>query len=205
MHNTCSLRSRYLLASLVILLLFTVHCYADSLWKEGSSSPYSTHKAFKTGDVITVIILETTTAQHKAGTDTSAKDDLSIQFRHTIQRLRPLMAPDKTHAVTGSGAHTYAGAGGTTRTSKVQAKIAAVVEKILPNGNLIISGNHKMEVNEELQEITLTGVVRPKDVTLYNTVYSYQVADANVSIRGTGTASEAQAPGWITRILNWIF
>ncbi|MBU1026512.1 MAG: flagellar basal body L-ring protein FlgH, partial [Candidatus Margulisbacteria bacterium] len=47
--------------------------------------------------------------------------------------------------------------------------------------------------------------VRPKDISGANSVYSYQVASAELSVIGTGAVAEAESPGWITRILNWLF
>ena len=62
-----------------------------------------------------------------------------------------------------------------------------------------------MDINDESQEILISGIIRSKDVSPANTVYSYQVADAQVSFKGTGAVQEAEAPGWFTRILNWLF
>jgi flagellar L-ring protein precursor FlgH len=155
------------------------------------------------GDVVNVIILESSTAKNLAGTKTDVKDDLALKLNHTIQKLYPVLGP--TNQITGQFANKYAGGGQTTRGSSVQARVAAWVTDVLPNGNLAIKGRHKIEVNEEIQEITFTGIVRPKDISGANTVYSYQVASANLSIKGTGTVAESEAPGWITRIFNWIF
>jgi flagellar L-ring protein precursor FlgH len=47
--------------------------------------------------------------------------------------------------------------------------------------------------------------VRPKDISGANTVYSYQVASAELTVKGAGAVADAESPGWITRILNWLF
>lgn len=176
---------------------------ADSVWNKESASPYSTQKAYKEGDIINIMIMESTVAQNRAGTDTDVKDDLSMKFTHTLQRLAPVIGTNNQAA--GQFANKYKGLGQTSRSSNVQARIAAWVTEVLPNGNLTIKGNHKVEVNDEVQEITITGVVRPKDISGANTVYSYQVANASLSVRGTGTVAETESPGWLTRIFNWLF
>jgi flagellar L-ring protein precursor FlgH len=121
------------------------------------------------------------------------------------QNIARLGLVDNPHHLIGSGGNVYKGLGATTRTSNVTAKIAAVVVKVLANGNLMISGEHRVEVNDEVQTLKISGMVRPKDVGLQNTVYSYQVAGADVSVKGQGTVGDAESPGVFSRFFNWIF
>lgn len=176
---------------------------ADSVWNKDSSSPYSTQKAYKTGDIISIIILESTVAQNKAGTKSDVRDDLGMKFTHTLQRLAPVIGTN--NQATGQASNRYSGLGQTSRTSSVQARISAWVTEVMPTGNLKIKGRHKVEVNDEIQEITITGVVRAKDISGANTVFSYQVADAELAVKGTGVVAETESPGWLTRIFNWLF
>jgi flagellar L-ring protein precursor FlgH len=189
---------------LALLMSFCLAAAAQSLWNPLSASPYTTQKSFKTGDLITVIILEVSSAAHKAGTDTSLKDELGASFTTDLTALTRLMGTG-TRRLSGSGRNVYKGSGGTVRSSNVSAKVAAFVEEILPNGNLKIAGKHSVVVNDETQEILVSGIVRPKDVTLENTILSYQVANAHVEVKGTGIVQESAQPGWITRFINWIF
>jgi len=175
----------------------------DSIFKKGAASPYSPEKSFKVGDIITILVLESTQAQQKAGTKTDVKDDFGVKFSHTIERLTPLIGA--SNQLSGQLANKYGGSGGTERSSNVTTKVAAVVTEVYENGNLKLEGRHKIAVNDEDQEILVTGVVRSKDVGISNTIYSYQVADADISIRGKGAIQEAESPGWFTRILNWLF
>ena len=179
------------------------NCLADSLYNESSSSPYSTQKSYKIGDIITVLVLETTSAVQKAGTDTSNQDNLSANLTHTIDRLSGIIAPNTS--ATASWGNKYTGAGSTTRSSNVIAAVSAQVTGIEPGGNLSIIGHHKVSVNEEIQDIVIKGTVRTKDVTSWNTVYSYQVADADISVKGVGSVGSASAPGIITRFFDMIF
>jgi len=187
----------------VFLCLCVAIASADSIWNDNSASPYSTQKAYKVGDIINIIILESSSAKNLAGTKTDVRDDLGVKFTHTIQRLAPVIGTNNQAA--GQFSNKYAGSGQTTRGSNVQARISAWVTEILPNGNLAIKGQHKVEVNDEVQEIALAGIVRPKDISGANTIYSYQVANAALSVKGTGAVADSESPGWITRIFNWLF
>jgi len=131
------------------------------------------------------------------------KDDLSMKFTHTLQRLAPIIGTNNQMA--GNATNKYSGIGSTQRASNVQARISAWVTEVLPNGNLEIEGKHRVQVNDETQEITSRGTVRPKDISGANTVYSYQVANADLIVRGSGVIADTESPGFITRIFNWLF
>ncbi len=185
------------------ILIFAFPVYADSIWNKESASPYSTQKAYKVGDIINIVILESTSAQNKAGTKTDVRDDLGAKFTHTLQRLAPIIG--RSNQLAGQVSNRYKGLGQTSRSSSVQARIAAWVTEVVPNGNLKIRGRHKVEVNDEIQEITITGIVRSKDISGSNAIYSYQVANAELAVKGTGVVAETESPGWLTRIFNWLF
>jgi len=194
-----------------IRLLFVICCllltarggFADSIWDDNSASPYSPQSAYKVGDIVNVIVMESSSAKNLATTKTSAGDDFSAKLSHTIQKLTPYIGAN--NSVTGSLSNKYTGDGSTTRGSNVTAKIAAWVTDVLPSGNLMIKGVHKVNVNNEKQEITITGMIRAKDVSGGNTIYSYQIANANLSISGQGVVDEGSSPGFLSRIFNWIF
>ena len=192
-----------------ICLLFVVwslgfsSAFGDSVWNDNSASPYNTQKAYRVGDIVNVLIMESTSAKNKAKTKTNVRDDLGLQFAHTIQRLAPIIGA--SNQVAGQVSNKFTGDGETTRSNDVSARVAAWVTNVFPNGNLEIRGRHKVEVNDEMQEITVSGIVRPKDISGENTIYSYQVANAEVSVRGTGIVADTESPGWITRLFNWVF
>jgi len=194
--------------SLILIALFFLSAIftpsiADTIWNDQSASPYTTEKAYKLGDIISIVIAESTKAQNNAGTKTDVKDDLAMKLNHTLTQLAPIIGTNLQFNA--SWGNKYSGQGQTSRTNSVAARISAWVTDVLPNGNLSIIGKHKVTVNDEMQEITISGIVRPKDISGSNTVFSYQVANADVLIKGTGTVAESESAGWLTRFLNWLF
>lgn len=186
----------------VFSLVFGI-AYSDSIWDSTIGSPYSVRKVYKEGDIVMVLIMETTSAVQKSGTDTQNQDNLSLNFSHSLERIYSVVGP--SNSIQGAGSNTYKGTGSTSRSNNVLAAVAASVVKILPNGNMKINGSHKVTVNEEMQEIIIDGVVRPKDISSWNTVYSYQIADAQVNVHGRGSIQDAAAPGLLIRLFNLIF
>ena len=177
---------------------------ADSIWAEDeSTSQYTNEKNFKVGDIITILLAENTSAVTNAGTNTNAREDLSFSINHTIDKLANVIG--KNTSLTGSAQNKYAGDGSTTRSSKLVSVVSCRVIEILSNGNLKIAGTHSLSINQEEQQILISGVIRSKDVSLDNTIVSSKVAQAQVSVKGKGMVEEAQSPGWITRFFNWIF
>ena len=76
---------------------------------------------------------------------------------------------------------------------------------MLSNGNVAIYGQHQVKVNEEVEVMQIRGEVRPQDITAQNTVFSYQVANAELAMKGSGVVSQKQSPGVLTRMLSWFF
>ncbi|MFH1386945.1 MAG: flagellar basal body L-ring protein FlgH [bacterium] len=193
----------FLNLSFVICHLSLFAAQADSIWNSDSASPYSTQKAYKVGDIINIIIVENSSAKNLANTKTNVSDDLSAKLTHTIQRLAPIIGTN--NSIAGNVSNKYSGDGSTSQGSNVTSRISAWVTDVFPNGNLEIKGQHKVKVNNETHEIILTGIVRPKDISGANTIFSYQVANADLAVKGSGAVADASSPGWITRIFNWIF
>jgi len=187
----------------LIFLVFSHVSFSDSLWNENSSSPYTTQKTYKVGDIINVLILESTSAIQEAGTQTHVRDELGLKFDYTLQG-----ADSRTtsrNKADFDAENKYRGIGKTSRSSNVRARVASVVKEVLPGGKLQIEGKHVVDVNREKQTVIIKGVVRSKDINIDNTVFSYQVADAEIIVKGSGVVGEAEQPGWLTRFFNWLF
>jgi flagellar L-ring protein precursor FlgH len=194
---------RFTAALCLFIFVFTSVSYCESLWKADSTSLYSAQRTVKEGDIITMLIIESSSALSSAGTDTGVRDDLSLKLNYTLQQL--YSGNNQRNEGQMKAENKYYGTGKTTRASNIQAKISAVVTRVLSNGNLVIVGKHVVTVNDERQEIKISGVIRAKDITPANTVYSFQVAEANIEVLGEGTVADAESPGWFTRIFNWLF
>jgi len=63
----------------------------------------------------------------------------------------------------------------------------------------------EIRVNNETQYITLSGVVRPRDISSSNEVSSTFIADARIAYSGTGPVADKQRVGWLGRILDYVW
>lgn len=185
-----------------------------SLWSEMSEvSLFQDMKARKVGDTVTVRIVEDPEAQLNANTNTSRSSSLEaskLKFLGYMKALaeknsRLAQNPGTDDLMLASLGMKHDGKGSTDRDGHVKAYVSAVVEKVLFNGNLYISGQREVRVNNETQYITLSGVVRPKDITSSNEVSSSFIADARITYSGNGPVADKQRVGWLGRVLDYVW
>ncbi len=166
-----------------------------------SRSIFTDHKAHDVGDLITVLIVETSSASNKAKTTTEKSTEASTEGTAGLGPLDfiPLWG------ASGGDAMKYDGKGQTEKSGSLKAKMTVSVKAVKPNGDLVIEGTRLVKIDNEEETLFLTGSVRSRDVADDNTVYSFQIADAQISTRSKGTVTDGHRPGFITRLINWIF
>ena len=181
---------------------------AQSLFRDGASAGnlFADHRARAVNDIVTIVVVEQSTQSRSASTTTS-KDTTRTA---AINDFPFLALPTRnTEAASNmkldiAGKAKHEGKGAIDRSDRLTAQIPARVVKVLDNGNLVIEGRRAVLVNDETQVATISGVVRPQDITGSNTVLSSQLADAEVQIVGRGVLAEAQRPGILYRFLDWL-
>ena len=166
-----------------------------------SSSLYSDVKAFKVGDVLTVIISESNSATKNAKTNTKKQNKTDTDGSASTGALDGLF-PGMGGSMDISSQ--YDGQGSTVRNGTLSSRMSVKVIDVLPNHNLVIEGSKTIELNDDVEVVTISGIVRPQDIDSTNTVLSQQVANAKISYKGKGTISQGQRPGIIASIINWI-
>jgi len=182
-----------------------------TIWKGQS---FATHlmtdqRACQVGDVITVKVTESTQATEKATTDLGRTADVDAgipNFFGLENKLYPTTV-NAQHVVKANTKNDFSGTGETTRKGALTAVMSARVVEVLHNGNLVIEGGREVTLNGEKKEMLVQGVVRQKDISADNSIYSTQIADAKIVLVGVGVISEKQHPGWFARLMDvfWPF
>lgn len=155
---------------------------------------FADNKAGKVGDILTIVVQESSTASKDANTKTSKKSSADIALKTF------LYSPDASGMLTHKGqmpalewdaGNDFDGSGQVGSTEKITSRIAVRVVDVLPNGNLMIEGTRHTAFSGETQDVVLRGLVRPPDIAANNTVFSYNVADVSIQIVSKGIATSA--------------
>jgi flagellar L-ring protein precursor FlgH len=184
--------------------------YEGSLWTDSGMNLFGDNRAVKVGDLVTVRISENPKAKLHAKTDTNRESKIagSANFLGYLQALKEKNKNlDPTNLISTNFKPEFVGEGTNDRDGNMTAYITARVIRVLPNGNLFISGRREITVDHETQFITISGIVRPEDIDLNNEVQSTYVSDAKIEYSGRGVIAERQRPGWMMRLLDtaWPF
>lgn len=203
----CSMKRLFVIIFLISIC--AAPTVADSLWTSGQTSLYGVQKRQITiGDIVTVLISESTSAVQSATTRTQKDASVGAGMLNNWDQVANLLGNEtlrKTFDFGLSGDDSYQGVGQTSRQSNVRAVVTCTVTEILESGNLFIVGEHRVKVNNEIETVRISGVIRPQDITGQNTVLSSQVAKAEVSVNGEGVVAAKQTPGIMTKLFNWLF
>jgi len=181
---------------------------SGSLWQAASRGVTEDFKAYRRGDIITIVISETASASKQASTSTGRSTSITAGMPNFLGLEKAGILKnnmDLSQLINANVDSKYAGSGSTSRQENLTATISAKVIDVLANGNLLIEGRRNIKVNNEDQEIILTGTVRTRDISTDNTVNSIFVADAKISYAGRGIISDRQSPGWLMNIIDKVW
>ena len=170
---------------------------ANSLWRIGARTFFNDQRAAKIGDILTVLITIDDSAQVSNATTRERKVCSNAAVPHllglesSLGRILP-KGFDATNAIDVTTDNTNSGTGTVNRAEKINLTVAAVVTKVMPNGNLVIQGRQEVKTNNDVRELTVAGIVRPEDITSSNTINHTQIAEARISYGGRGDLANVQ-------------
>jgi len=172
---------------------------------------FADNRATRTGDIVLVHIVETSSASSEANTEADKESGLNVGVEYFLGKkgflgLNELPVGQEPN-VKGSLATEFEGEGETERRTRVTGTVAARVIRVLPNGLMQVRGSREVRVNDENQIITVSGLIRSRDIGPNNAITSNQLADARIEYFGEGVLADKQKPGWLTRIVDnaWPF
>lgn len=160
---------------------------------------FGDQKAFQMGDVLTVKLQEKTDASKSAKATNTKSDSNEVG----VASLFGLPANTVANMdATLSASRSFSGDGTATQKNKLEGDITVTVARVLPNGNLLIQGEKFIGINQGLEYVRISGVVRPADVARDNTVLSTRVANARIQYGGQGAINDANTRGWLGQFFS---
>jgi flagellar L-ring protein precursor FlgH len=173
-----------------------------SLYNASTSLQYfSDVKARRVGDIITVVLREKTDASKSADTNTDKAS--TIEFPNPTIFGRDITLggyPLFQNSLESSTA--FEGQGDSSQSNSLTGNISVTVTAVYPNGNMLVRGEKVLTLNQGSEVVRISGLVRPVDVTPENTIFSTQIADAQITYSGSGMVADSNQAGWMTRFFN---
>ena len=160
-------------------------------------------------DLLTIIVRE----EKRSSSDSDLKREKKWKIQAELQKwirlnkqdhLIPQLFADGNPAIDLNYNDKYEGKGGTERKDTLITRVTAEIIDIKPNGLLVLQATKDIRVDNDRQQVTLTGTCRTEDVTPQNTVLSTQLADAKIDIQHTGPSRDAARRGWLARAWDFI-
>ena len=174
---------------------------AVSLWKnpngQPARSPFADHRATGIGDIVTIVISETTT--------TSATRSSANEKSGSVSLGTGIGIFDFLQAASASGSDKFSAKGSASSSNRVAGNVTVTVVDVTPNGNFILEGTQSIWQNKNEHKIVFRGTCRPEDISSSNTILSTRVADATVRFDGKGPLNAKQRQGILTQIFNILF
>jgi flagellar L-ring protein precursor FlgH len=174
-----------------------------SLWSPGDVSDLSSdYKARKLNDTVVILVsVHTTAAQtgdvnsQRAFQTNSAITGLAGKIN--TGGLNPLLAANSGTTLKGSGA--------TDSSTTFQTSMTAQVVAVLPSGNLVVEAKRNIFLNNQHEDLTVRGVVRPNDIGPGNTIASAALSNLEIEMKGKGIiADSTRPPNRLTRAILWL-
>jgi flagellar L-ring protein precursor FlgH len=194
----------FVILVIVVALIFVTTAHAESIWAKRHKDMgdlYADDVARNIGDVLTIVINESSKVDNKAKRDLKKETDRSIVFNGELGNYVDL----GDFGMSASSANELKGKADYKDERSFTDSITVVVIDILPNGNLIVMGTRDRDIAGDIQTIEVSGVVRPSDVAFGNTIRSDRVANFRIVTKNGGIEAPFNRPGWFGRLLDIIW
>ena len=178
-----------------------------SLWTAENRFLFDDTKAAYVGDTVIVDIVENSSSQMEVNSESGRTTSMSVgtPTLNLFGMSTQLGGTTGGNLIDTSFANNVKGEAESDRLGQVTASISARITEVLPNGNLSVFGRRAMKVDQEVQYIIVSGIIRPDDIDSDNRVQSTSLADSRIEYYGKGALADKQKPGWGTRIVDNIW
>ena len=182
-----------------------------AIFRGNGANLYGSQRARAVGDVLTVMLDESTQAMRKQSSNVkreSANDGVPQGLTQRVSAMKlptRILGTNLDGALGGINLNKAAieskGGGDAAQNASLQGAITVHVIEVLANGHLVVRGEKQLALTEGIEVIQVSGIVRPDDISPTNEVMSRRLANAQISYRGTGDLASASRPGWGTNLL----
>ena len=184
-----------------------------------SSRRFGYKQNYRIGDILTVILSESTQAQRNSGIGT-VKEGVNTPLSQ-LQRVfgggaDSVSAPTFIESSNGFKRGLKGldfnnlkveskGTGSAIQAASLAGAVAVTVTQVLPNNSLLIQGQKNLSLTEGSETVRIRGVISMDDIQPDNTVLSSRIANAQISYKGAGNLADVSKLGWGTKVFNKVW
>ena len=161
---------------------------------------FDTYKARHVGDILTIVLVESTNAQQNQST-TQKKQDKEQSANPTFLGRAISLGSGYSLDMDLNNKRDFTGQGQSVQNNKLVGSISVTVAKVMANGNLVVQGEKWIRINQVKEFVQLSGIVRPRDIGTDNAITSDRVANARIYYGSVGQTNNANAQGWFSKFL----
>lgn len=183
----------------LLLVLSSIHFVSAQQFSGTYGSLYHDIKGVQVGDVVTILISESANASKSSKTNNSTASGAAIDgsVNSNLTNFLPLFGSSS------SISNSFDGRTDTQQRENLTGKVTATIVEETPSGMLRLEGSRTLEVNGEKNLISLKGYVRSRDISTDNTVYSYQIANAEITYSKIGIKQKLGFAGGLQKVATW--
>ncbi|GGK72631.1 flagellar basal body L-ring protein FlgH [Amphritea balenae] len=163
-----------------------------------SNSLYGDGRAHRVGDIITVVLQESTSSK-KSNKTSVDKENAQTIASPTVFGFEPKVFGKPLSASTGTSTTAFEGEGKSDMSNSLSGNITVTVHDVLPNGLMVVKGEKWLTLNQGDEYIRVSGLIRPQDISTSNSVVSTQLADARITYSGSGALHDSNSMGWLSK------
>ncbi len=155
------------------------------------------NRARKLGDMVTIVLLESTNTSKSTSGDTARDGNASILPPAT--GILSFLNPSSLNA---SANGSFSGGGSAAQQSQLTGTVTVTIATIYPNGTAEVVGEKLMSLSQGDEWVQFAGRIRLVDIDVDNTLPSSRVANARIIYGGSGAVQQASRPGWLSRFFT---
>ena len=154
-------------------------------------------RASQVGDVLTIMLVERTSATKSSSANTDRSGDISLvpPASGPLSLLKPKF-------LNSSGAQSFQGQGDAAQSNALTGEVSVTVTAVYPNGTMLVRGEKLLTLNRGDERLQMSGIVRAADISPDNKIISTRVADAKIRYIGKGEIARASRQGWLQRFFS---
>ena len=176
---------------------YPIHASNGSLFRGGQSvTLFTDRRAYQVGDILMIVLDETTQGEKSANTEFSKQSEVDIP----TPTLGNLNTSEFNANIQGN--RSFDGGATSSQANTMSGIISVMVHRVMPNGVLEVRGEKWISLNQGDEFIRVTGFIRSEDIDSENRVLSNRLADARISYAGTGELADANEAGWLSQLIN---